>query len=329
MRVAVFSSKSYDRQFLLQHNQYTNIELVFLDAKLDANTVAMCRDYDAISVFVNDELCANVIAQLAEQGIGHIALRCAGFNNLDLQAAATAGISVSRVPDYSPIAVAEHTVALMQTLNRKLHKAYNRVKEGNFSLEGLLGFNLNSKTVGLIGTGRIGLATANILLGYGCRILCVDQYPQASLIERGAQYVALDTLLAEADVISLHCPLTEDSHHLINNDTIAQMKDGVMIVNTSRGGLIDTQALVNGLKSRKIANVGLDVYEMESALFFEDKSLEIIQDDLFQRLSTFPNVLITGHQGFFTQEALSNIADTTLANLNTFANGESNPHTFL
>lgn len=329
MKVGVFSSKSYDKKFLSEFNQQQDIELVFIEGKLDMATVGLCRDYDAISVFVNDDLGKDVIEQLKLSRVGHIALRCAGFNNLDVQAAKDCGISVSRVPDYSPVAVAEHTVALMQTLNRKLHKAYNRVKEGNFSLEGLLGFNLQQKTIGLIGTGRIGIATARILHGYGCKLICYDKYPQEEITRYGAQYVELDELFASADVISLHCPLTEETLHLINDNTISKMRDGVMIINTSRGGLIDTQAVVDGLKRKKIAHLGLDVYEMESELFFEDKSLEIIQDDLFQRLSTFPNVLITAHQGFFTQEAMANIAQTTLANLGLFNKGEQNPKTFL
>ncbi|VUD64372.1 D-lactate dehydrogenase [Thalassocella blandensis] len=329
MKIAVFSSKSYDKKFLNQFNHDPDLELVFIEGKLDSHTAGLCRDYEAISVFVNDVLSGDVIEQLHEMQVGHIALRCAGFNNLDIDAAKQKGISVSRVPDYSPVAVAEHTVALMQTLNRKLHKAYNRVKEANFSLEGLLGFNLQQKTVGLIGTGRIGIATAKILHGYGCELLCYDKFHSAEVEALGARYVSLESLFSQAEIISLHCPLNEETRHLINADTIAQMREGVMIINTSRGGLIDTQAVVAGLKSKKIAHLGLDVYEMESELFFEDKSLEIIQDDLFQRLSTFPNVLITAHQGFFTQEAMANIAQTTLANLALFRQGQSNPNTFL
>lgn len=315
MKVAVFSSKDYDIRFLQHYNHSVDLQFHFFDGQLNENSVKLASGFDGVCVFVNDQLDQGVIEALSEYGVRHIALRCAGFNNVDLKAAAEKQISVSRVPEYSPQAVAEHTLALMLTLNRKLHKAYNRVKEDNFSLNGLLGFNFYRKTVGIIGTGRIGLATMAILKGLGCELCCYDPYPCEQATDLGAQYVPLDTLLKDSDVISLHCPLTDDTHHLIDPERLAKMKDGVMLINTSRGALLDTPAVIQALKKGKIGYLGLDVYEMESELFFEDKSEEIIQDDDFQRLLTFPNVLITGHQGFFTQEAMEQIAQTTIANL--------------
>lgn len=248
---------------------------------------------------------------------------------MDLEAAKQHNIAVSHVPAYGPEAVAEHAVALMLTLNRKMHKAYNRVKDGNFNLNGLLGFNMAGKTAGIIGTGHIGRATANILLGFGCQVLCVDPFPDKHLQNGGAKYTDLDTLLSQSDIISLHCPLNKDSYHLINDNTISKMKKGVMLINTSRGGLTDTHALINGLKSHQIGYLGLDVYEMESELFFKDHSFDIIQDDIFERLSTFHNVLITGHQGFFTKEALSQISTTTLSNIIAWQKGEATTNSFL
>ncbi|MDF2177586.1 2-hydroxyacid dehydrogenase [Aliiglaciecola sp. CAU 1673] len=328
LRVGVFSSKVYDRQYLTAANQGRH-ELLFLDTRLQADTLPLVKDIDTVCVFVNDRLDSTVIEGLKAHQVGHIALRCAGFNNVDLDAAKAAGISVSRIPAYSPEAVAEHTLALILTLNRRLHKAYNRVKEGNFSLDGLLGFNVHGKTIGIIGTGKIGMAFCRLLQGFGCRVLCHDIQEQADIGAIGAQYVDLDRLFAEADIISLHCPLTPDTHYLINDQRIAQMKQGVMLINTSRGAMIDSQAVIRGLKSGKIGYLGLDVYEMEGDLFFRDLSNEIIQDDVFLRLATFPNVLITGHQGFFTHEALTQIANVTLNNLDAFAKGKSDPNTFL
>ena len=329
MRIAVFSSKSYDREFLSEFNHFDNLELQFFDASLSPQTSALAAGFDAVCVFVNDVLNQAVLNDLSNQGIRHIALRCAGFNNVDLACAHQLGMSVSRVPAYSPEAVAEHTIALILTLNRKLHKAYNRVRENNFSLHGLMGFNLHGKTVGIIGTGKIGQCVINILLGFGCRILCYDPYPEPRVSQQGAQYVALDELLSQADIISLHCPLTQDNHHLINADSIERMKDKVMLINTSRGALIDSKAIIKGLKSAKIGAIGLDVYEMESELFFEDRSDAIMQDDVFDRLASFPNVLITGHQGFFTREALQQIAQTSLHNLYAVSQGQQIAETFL
>ncbi|GGD51926.1 2-hydroxyacid dehydrogenase [Lacimicrobium alkaliphilum] len=327
MKVGVFSAKQYDRDSLLQAGP--DIEMSFIEARLNQQTLPLAAGFDAICVFVNDQLDKNVIQQLKDMGIRHIALRCAGFNNIDLDAAKQCGISVSRVPAYSPEAVAEHTLALILTLNRKLHKAYNRIKEGNFSIEGLLGFNLCGKTVGIVGTGRIGLATIRILRGIGCRILCYDPVESQEVSATGAQYVTLNTLFSESDIISLHCPLTPSTHHMIDDACIEKMQHGVMLINTSRGGLIDTSAVIRGLKNRKIGYLGLDVYEMEGDLFFEDLSNEIIQDDVFLRLLTFPNVVITGHQGFFTQQALKQIAVTTVNNLKLAFEGQHDDTSFL
>lgn len=266
-------------------------------------------------VFVNDDVSEATIKALSQNNVSHVALRCAGYNNVDVDAAAEMGISVSRVPAYSPETVAEHTLALILTLNRKTHKAYNRVREGNFNLQGLMGFTLHEKNVGVIGTGKIGKAVIRILLGFGCNVLCFDPTQDPSVSSMGAQYVSLDELLSKSVIVTLHCPLNEHSQHIINADSIAKMPDGVMLINTSRGGLLDDAAVIKGLKSKKIGYLGLDVYERESELFFNDHSQEIIQDDVFQRLTTFPNVLITGHQGFFTQEALHEIGEITLDNI--------------
>jgi D-lactate dehydrogenase len=321
MKVAIFSTKSYDQKFLEQANQNQH-ELTFFEPKLNYETASLAKDFEAVCVFVNDQLDAQTLEKLAEGGIKLIALRCAGFNNINLEKAAELGLKIVRVPAYSPYAVAEYTVGLILTLNRKLHRAYYRVREGNFSLDGLLGFDLNNRTVGIIGTGKIGRIVAKILWGFGCKILGYDVYPHPEFTTFGGEYTELNKLIKEADIISLHCPLTPDTHHIINAESIAMVKDGVMLVNTSRGALIDTKAVIKGLKSRKIGYLALDVYEQEEDLFFEDLSSEIIQDDRFQRLLTFPNVLITGHQAFFTQEALTNIADTTIENINQFARGE-------
>lgn len=317
-KIALFSAKAYDKIYFEQYKAEFNCQIDYFDVALTEQSVQVCQNgYNAVCVFVNDTVNQAVLEQLAKFNCKIVALRCAGFNNVDLAAANKLGISVCRVPSYSPQAVAEHTVGLMLTLSRKFHKAYNRVKEDNFSLNGLLGFNLYQKTVGIIGTGQIGQATINILKGFGCSILAFD--PTETEID-GVSYVSLDELYKNSDIISLHCPLTPQTQHLINHQSLEQMRDGVMIINTSRGGLIDTNAMIKGLKARKIAYLGLDVYEQEADLFFEDLSNEIIDDDVFQRLLTFPNVLITGHQGFFTQEALAAIAKTTLANVTQLAN---------
>ncbi|BAZ44458.1 D-isomer specific 2-hydroxyacid dehydrogenase NAD-binding protein [Chondrocystis sp. NIES-4102] len=326
MKVAVFNTKPYDQKFLEQVNEEYNHELEFLKSRLELQTVSLAAGFEAVCVFVNDRLDRKVIEKLDKQGIKLIALRCAGYNNVDLEAAAEYGIKVVRVPAYSPHAVAEHTVALILSLNRQIHRAYSRVRDGNFSLDGLLGFDLYGRTVGIIGTGRIGCITGQILHGFGCKILAYDLRPESEFAEKYAEYVSLDDLLAQSDIISLHCPLTPETDHIINKEAIAKMKPGVMLVNTSRGALVDTKAVIKGLKSKQIGHLALDVYEQESNMFFQDLSTEIIQDDVFQRLLTFPNVIITGHQAFFTEEALQNIVETTLKNITAIANNEECPN---
>lgn len=316
MKVAVFSTKPYDEQFLGQASRDSQEhELAFLEPRLNTTTAALAKGFDAVCVFVNDQLDGAVLEQLSEGGIRAVALRCAGFNNVDLKAAERLGISVVRVPAYSPYAVAEHTVALILTLNRQIHRAYHRIRDGNFALDGLLGFDLRGRTVGVVGTGQIGLEVVRIMRGFGCRVLCYDLHANPEAQQLGGEYVALDDLFSQADIVSLHCPLTPDTHHLINADAVAKMKPGVMLINTSRGAMVDTAAIIEGLKSGQIGYLGLDVYEEESDLFFEDLSNIVLKDDVFARLLTFPNVVITGHQAFFTRNALESIARTTLGNL--------------
>jgi D-lactate dehydrogenase len=317
MRVAVFSAKRYDRTFLTRAND-SGHRLDFLEARLSPETAPLAEGSDAVCPFVNDDLRAATIAQLAEAGVRLIALRSAGFNHVDLAAAEAAGLAVARVPAYSPHAVAEHTLALILALNRKTHRAYNRVREGNFSLDGLLGFDLHGKTVGVVGTGKIGAALARILLGFGCVVAASDPAPNEECRSMGVRYLDLPALLGASDIIALQCPLTPATHHLIDDAAVAAMKPGVMLINTSRGAVIDTPAVIRGLKGGRIGSLGLDVYEEEGDLFFEDLSSRIIPDDVFTRLLTFPNVLITGHQGFFTEEALTAIAETTMGNVTAF-----------
>ena len=318
MKVAVCSAQSYDRQFLLAANRDIGHELMFFDSHLCEETRQMVAGFPAVCVFVNDTLNAAVLQTLAAQGTRLIALRCAGFNNVDIQAANSLGLRVVRVPAYSPHSVAEHSVGLMLALNRHLHQAYNRVRNGNFALQGLLGFELRGKTAGIVGTGRIGAAVARILHGFGCRLVAHDPQQNPECISLGVEYVPLEQLYADSDIITLHCPLNRKTHHLIDRAAITRMKRGVMLINTSRGAVIDTLAVIAGLKSSKIGCLGLDVYEQEGDLFFQDLSDQVRQDDVFERLLTFPNVLITGHQGFFTAEALSSIAQTTLQNISVF-----------
>lgn len=315
MKIIFFSAKPYDEQFFREKNQDYGFTLTFLEVHLNASTALLAQGYDGVCVFVNDLVGANVLQALQAQGIGLLVLRCAGYNNVDLAAAAAAGIRVVRVPAYSPHSVAEHTLALILALNRKIHRAYNRVKEGNFSLNGLLGFDLYGKTVGLIGLGQIGLVTARILKGFGCRVLGHDLRISDAARDLGLEFPGLEELYAQSDIISLHCPLTPQTYHLINRETISLMKKGVMLINTSRGGLIDTHAVIGGLKEAHISYLGLDVYEEEEHLFFEDLSNKIIQDDTFMRLLSFNNVLITGHQAFFTSNALESIAAVSLQNI--------------
>lgn len=321
MRVAVFSSHPHDELYLSRANEAAGHDLTFLEARLREPTVRLAEGFDAVCAFVNDDLSEPVLEGLAKTGIRHIALRSAGFNHVDLNAAGRLGFTVARVPAYSPHAVAEHTVALVLALNRQIHRAYNRVREGNFALDGLMGFDLNGRTVGVIGTGKIGERVAVIMAGFGCRILAYDPYENPACIAVGAKYVDLPTLFSESDIITLHTPLTPDTHHLIDSESLALMKEGVMIINTSRGALVDTVAVIEGLKSGRVGHLGLDVYEEEGDLFFEDLSDRVITDDVFSRLLTFPNAIITGHQAFFTSEAMEAIASVTIANLTAFESG--------
>lgn len=320
MRVAIFSAKAYDREFLTLANRERH-ELIFHELPLNANTALLAQNCAAVCCFVNDCLDAAALQQLAAQGVTLIALRCAGFNQVDLAVAKQLGITVTRVPEYSPHAVAEHTLGLILMLNRNLHRAHYRIRENDYSLNGLLGFDLVNKTVAVIGTGKIGRVFAHIMGGVGCRVIAYDPAPKQTLLEDNVAYVTLEQVWAQADIISLHCPLTPATQHLINAISIAQMKDGVMLINTGRGGLIDTRAVINGLKAKKIGYLGLDVYEEEADLFFEDNSNQLLQDDVFARLLTFPNVVITGHQAFFTREALTAIGEVTLANITYFEQG--------
>lgn len=324
MKVAFFSTKPYDRKFFDLANEQFGHEITYFETRLTRQTLKLAEGFDCACAFVNDQLDASVLIALAAQGTRLVALRCAGFNNVDVNSANELGISVVRVPAYSPYAVAEHTVGLMLALNRKIYWANSRVKEGNFALDGLLGFDMRSATVGLVGTGKIGECVASVLHGFGCRILAHDQYENETCKnEYGVEYVSFGELIAQSDVISLHCPLLPETHHLINMDAIARMKKGVMIINTSRGALIDARAAIEGLKSEKIGYLGIDVYEEEEELFFEDKTFQILTDDVFARLTTFPNVVITGHQAYFTREAVSRIAQTTLENITAYENGET------
>ncbi|WP_417735427.1 2-hydroxyacid dehydrogenase [Rosistilla oblonga] len=317
MRIALFASKPYDRQFFDQANREGEHEIVYIEARLSQQTVQLAEGFPAVCVFVNDLVDAEVLQQLHSGGTSIVALRSAGFNNVDLKTADALGIKVVRVPAYSPYSVAEHTVAMILGLNRQIPRAYNRVRDCNFSLEGLLGFDLHGKTFGLIGTGEIGRVVAKIMSGFGCQIVAYDPYPNQQWADNSdVQYVELDALLEQSDVISLHCPLTPDTHHMIDAAAVQKMKPGVMLINTSRGAIVETQAVIDALKSSKIGSLGIDVYEEEDKLFFENLSGQVVQDDVFARLLTFPNVLITGHQAFFTKEALQQIAATTLQNMN-------------
>ncbi len=317
MDVTVYSTKPYDRQFMDAALSGRH-RLAYLDARLTAKTAVLARGTGAVCAFVNDQIDAAVLEQLNALGVRLVALRSAGFNNVDLGAAKLHGIAIARVPAYSPEAVAEHAVALILSLDRNTHRAYARVREGNFALDGLLGFNLHGRTVGIVGTGRIGVSVAKIMLGFGCNVLACDLKPDPECEGLGVVYTPLDNLLAASDVVTLHCPLTPSTHHLIDAAAISRMKRGAMLINTSRGGIVDTQAVIDGLKAGSIGHLGLDVYEEEGDLFFEDMSDQVIRDDVFERLLTFPNVLVTGHQGFFTKDALAAIAQTTMENISAF-----------
>jgi D-lactate dehydrogenase len=325
MKVAVFSTKAYDRRFLDLENSHSqaNHELVYFESRLEPKTTLLATGFEAVCVFVNDNLGAETLEILAKEGTKLIALRCTGFNNVDLDAAAKLGMKVVRVTSYSPYSVAEHAVGLILMLNRKLYRAYNRVREDNFSLDGLLGFDLRDRTVGIIGTGKIGQIFAQIMAGFGCHLLGYDAYPNGNFEKFGdAKYVSLEEIWQRSDIISLHCPLLPETQNMVNQDAIAQMKPGVMLINTSRGKLVDTKAVIEGIKTGKIGYVGIDVYEEEEHLFFEDLSDTIIQDDTFQLLQSFSNVVITAHQAFFTENALKDISRTTIANLTEFEQGK-------
>ena len=329
MRIALYSHRAYEADTLDAALHDAGMVVVPLESRLDARTAALASGSDAVCAFVNDDLSAPVLEMLARGGVRGIALRCAGFNNVDLDAARRLGLRVLRVPAYSPAAVAEHALALMLTLNRKTHRAYQRVREGNLALDGLVGFDLEHKTVAVVGTGRIGTALVRILAGLGCRVLAVDPHPDAEARARvaalGGVFVPLDDALPQADVVSLHCPLMAATKHLVNARRLAAMKPGAMLINTSRGGLVDTKALIAALKRRHLGAVGLDVYEEEAGLFDRDLSDRGIDDDVFARLLTFPNVLVTAHQGFLTREALTQIAVTTVANLQAIEAGVAVP----
>lgn len=327
MRVAFFSTQTYDRTFFDKQNMAYNHELVWFETHLNQNTAALAAGSEAVCVFVNDTLDSGTLEALSALGVRYVALRCAGFNNIDLPAAKRLGIKVVRVPEYSPYAVAEHAVALILALNRRIPRAYNRVRDGNFKLDGLMGFDLHGKTVGVVGTGKIGAIFARIMLGFGCRVMAVDPYPdmvlQRELENKGSGYASLEEVFAQSDILSLHCPLNQHTQHLIDADAFNVTKSTLMLVNTSRGALVDTTALIQALKQERIGSVALDVYEEEAELFFADHSSALIQDDEFMRLLTFPNVLVTAHQAFFTEEAMRSIAAITLQNLTDLQGGEA------
>ncbi len=321
MHTILFSSQNYDRDSFLGAELPPGLELQFQAARLSLDTAALAEHHEVVCAFINDDLSAPVLEQLAAGGTRLIALRSAGYNHVDLAAAKRLGLSVVRVPAYSPHAVAEHAVALILALNRRLHRAYNRTREGDFSLHGLTGFDLVGKTVGIVGTGQIGATFARIMAGFGCQLLAHDPFPNPEVEALGARYLSLPELLAQAQIISLHCPLTADSKHLINRQSLARMQPGAMLINTGRGGLVDTPALIEALKNGQLGYLGLDVYEEEAQLFFEDRSDLPLQDDVLARLLTFPNVIVTAHQAFLTREALAAIADTTLHNIAAWAAG--------
>jgi D-lactate dehydrogenase len=323
MKVAFFSTKPYDQQSFQLANKAFNHDLTFFEPRLNARTAALAEGFPAVCVFINDDMGETTLRAIASTGTKLIALRCAGFNNVNLETAEELGLTVVRVPAYSPYAVAEHAVGLILMLNRKLYRAYNRVRDDNFALNGLLGFDLHNKTVGVVGTGKIGQCFAQIMNGFGCKLLAYDVYQNPACLELGMQYVDLPDLLAQSDVISLHCPLLPATKYMINRDSLRLMKPGTMLINTSRGALVDTQAVIEALKSGQVGYFGTDVYEEEENLFFQDLSGTVIQDDTFQLLQSFPNVVITAHQAFFTEEALGNIAETTLSNISDVEAGQA------
>jgi D-lactate dehydrogenase len=322
MKTAVFSTKPYDAKFLVAANASAGHELDFFEERLSPHTAKLAEGHVAVCAFVNDILNARTLDVLYRQNVGFVALRCAGFNQVDVRYASSLGMKITHVPAYSPYAVAEFALGLVLALNRRIHRAYNRVRDGNFSIDGLLGFDLHEKTVGVVGTGKIGRVLSGLFSGFGVNLLGYDLYQSREFTDLGGKYVDLDTLFAESDIISLHCPLTPQTFHLIDAESVAKMKKGVMIVNTSRGALVDASAVIEGLKSEQIGYLGLDVYEQEADLFYENLSERIIQDDVLQRLVTFPNVIVTSHQAYFTDRALENISNTTVANLTAFERGD-------
>jgi D-lactate dehydrogenase len=323
MKTAVFSTKPYDAKFLVAANASAGHELDFFEERLSPHTAKLAEGHVAVCAFVNDILNARTLDVLYRQNVRFVALRCAGFNQVDVRYASSLGMKITHVPAYSPYAVAEFALGLVLALNRRIHRAYNRVRDGNFSIDGLLGFDLHEKTVGVVGTGKIGRVLSGLFSGFGVNLLGYDLYQSREFTDLGGKYVDLDTLFAESDIISLHCPLTPQTFHLIDAESVAKMKKGVMIVNTSRGALVDASAVIEGLKSEQIGYLGLDVYEQEADLFYENLSERIIQDDVLQRLVTFPNVIVTSHQAYFTDRALENISNTTVANLTAFERGDT------
>ena len=319
MKIAFFDSKEYDVDNFKRANKDYGFDIRYFYDRLNENNADLAKGYDAVCVFVNDRLFEKTLEHLAENGVKLVALRCAGFNNVDLEAAGKLGITVVNAPEYSPQGIAEHTLGLILSLNRKIHKAYIRTKEYNFSLRGLMGFNMQGKTVGIVGLGKIGQSTAKLLKAFGCRLLAFDLYPNQQFVEENGIILApLEKLWAESDIITFHCPLTKETRHMVNRESINMMKDGVMIINTSRGALIDTRALINGIKAHKIGTVGLDVYEEEAEYFFEDFTDSILEDSTLLELLALPNVLVTSHQAYFTTEALAEISKTTLENIKQF-----------
>ncbi len=322
MKIAVFSARSYDREFLSAANSTAGHRLAFFEARLEAQTVPLAAGCEVVCLFVNDLADAAVLKALAAGGTRLVALRCTGFNNVDLQAAACYGIKVVRVVSYSPHSVAEHAVALLQAINRKIHRAYNRTRDANFTLDGLMGFDLNGKTVAVVGTGKIGRVFAKIMLGFGCEVLGYDVFRSPEFEALGARYAAAAEIGERADIISLHCPLTPETKHIVNAHTLARVKRGALLINTSRGGLIDTEAAIEALKSGQLGGLALDVYEQEANVFYRDLSGTVVDDDLLARLLSFPNVIVTGHQAFFTREAITTICETTINSVNEFAAGQ-------
>jgi len=322
MNIAVFNAKRYDRDYLDEANAAAGHRITYFDVLLERETVSLAHAYDAVCITVNDKVDAEVLEALSRGGTRLVALRSTGFNNVDLQAAARFGLKVVRVVTYSPYSVAEHAVALLLAINRKIHRAYNRTRDSNFALDGLMGFDLHGKTVAVVGTGKIGRVFARIMLGFGCEVIGYDKYPAAEFEALGVRYAQPGEIGARADIISLHCPLTPETHHIVNADTLSRVKRGALLVNTSRGGLVDTRAAIEALKSGQLGGLAIDVYEQEADLFFRDLSSTIIPDDVFQRLLSFPNVIVTGHQAFFTREAFSTICQTTINSINEFAAGQ-------